>query len=70
MPENLQNHPKGAPGSPLALENGCTCAVIDNGRGRGMYVDSDGVAIYVVMMDCPVHNNEEGTLSIPLNFNP
>lgn len=66
MPSSLQNHPKGAPGSPKATESGCTCPVMNNGRGRGMYVDSDGVAIYVVSCKCLVHNNEIDTM--PISF--
>lgn len=65
MPSPLQHHPKGAPGSPEAVENGCKCAVIDNRRGRGMYTDTDGVAIYTVSFNCPIHSNGIDCLPIP-----
>jgi hypothetical protein len=56
MPSPLQHHPKGAPGSDQAIKNGCLCPVMDNARGRGMYIDTDGLAIYAVSNTCPVHN--------------
>ena len=40
------------PGSREAIDAGCACAVIDNGRGRG-YMGQPG--IFVVSADCPVH---------------
>ena len=64
MPTPLSQHPKGAPGSPAARKNGCTCPVIDNSRGRGMYLDEDGKPVYAVSGNCPVHNNGKDTLAI------
>ena len=40
------------PGSKEAIEAGCTCPVLDNGRGRGYY-GQPGVFVYTV--GCPVH---------------
>ncbi len=65
MTNILQNHPKGAPGSPTAINNGCKCPVIDNGHGRGMYTDTDGIAVYAVNRDCPIHHNEIDCFPIP-----
>lgn len=55
MPHPLQHHPKGAPGSPKAIKNGCTCPVVDNGHGKGYYVAEDGVPVYVVLTLCKIH---------------
>lgn len=44
------------PGSNEAIEMGCTCPVIDNGRGRGsMY----GENIFIYTAGCPVHCPED-----------
>lgn len=40
------------PGSPEAVEAGCTCPVLDNARGRG-YMGVDGTFIFT--SNCPVH---------------
>jgi len=40
------------PGSDKAVAAGCTCAVMDNARGRG-YMMQPG--IFVISMDCPLH---------------
>jgi hypothetical protein len=42
-----------APGSPEAEEIGCTCAVLDNCHGRGLF-GSRGLA-YSVDTECPIH---------------
>jgi hypothetical protein len=46
--------PKYAPGSEAAIQNGCTCPVIDNGHGRGYMGISD---VYVHSGDCPLHGH-------------
>lgn len=54
------SHP---PGSPDAVEAGCTCPVIDNGYGQGAWVDEQGGACYWITADCPLHDphkDEEG----------
>lgn len=45
---------KPTPGSDEAVTNGCTCPVLDNGRGRGAY-QIDGVWQHWVSSDCPLH---------------
>ena len=42
----------GEPGSPAAVEQGCTCPVIDNHHGRGF---RDDFQSYVISGDCPLH---------------
>lgn len=44
------------PGSDRAVERGCTCPVLDNGRGRG-YMGQSG--IFVFNAGCPLHDVEE-----------
>lgn len=41
-----------SPGSDGALDRGCTCPVLDNGRGRG-YMGQPG--IFVFNATCPIH---------------
>lgn len=48
-----------SPGSTDARRCGCTCPVIDNGYGRGAYVDDAGVAQYWISGDCPLHGSKE-----------
>lgn len=43
------------PGSDEALDMGCTCAVLDNGHGKG-YFGEPGV--FVMSEDCPLHGSE------------
>lgn len=40
------------PGSDEALDQGCTCPVLDNGHGRG-YMGMPGR--FVMSADCPLH---------------
>lgn len=40
------------PGSDEAIEQGCSCPVLDNGHGRG-YLGNPDVFCYV--LDCEVH---------------
>ncbi len=47
------------PGSPDALAAGCTCPVMDNSHGAGMYRDEYGNPVYVVVEGCPVHWQED-----------
>ena len=42
--------PEATPGSDKAIEQGCTCPVIDNGHGKGR-----GDGQFVINMDCPIH---------------
>jgi hypothetical protein len=54
---------KAAPGSDLAVEQGCICARIDNGYGRGylggMKDPATGETMFVVTVGCPVHSRPE-----------
>lgn len=43
------------PGSDDAISLGCTCPVLDNGRGSG-YMGESGVFVYT--MGCPIHSIE------------
>lgn len=43
------------PGSDEALDQGCTCAVLDNAHGRG-YMGQPGV--FCMSQDCPLHGWE------------
>lgn len=42
----------GTPGSDLAVNHGCTCAVLDNRRGRGR-----GDGLFYISLNCPVHGD-------------
>jgi hypothetical protein len=42
------------PGSDEAIAQGCTCPVLDNGRGRGAY-QVDGKWQFWINADCPLH---------------
>jgi len=44
------------PGSNAAIARGCTCPVLDNGRGKG-YMGVSG--IYVFSASCPIHSKHE-----------
>ena len=52
MSQNID--PKYAPGSEAAIQNGCTCPVVDNHHGCGMR----GVeGRFVYSGDCPLHGH-------------
>ena len=49
------------PGSPEAAEQGCTCPVFDNRKGRGCgLTDKDGNPLYYINEKCPLHVAKEG----------
>ena len=57
-PDNIKLYP---PGSDIALEHGCTCAVLDNAHGLGAYggaKDENGQVLYWMNLDCPLHGSE------------
>ena len=57
MPPETYPHP---PGSPAAVQDGCTCPQMDNHRGQGNgYVDSEGAPMYWYDLACPLHGNLE-----------
>ena len=47
---------KQPPGSPKATDQGCTCPVFDNRKGRGCgLTDKDGNPLYYINEKCPLH---------------
>lgn len=53
-----------APGSPEAVAQGCTCPVMDNGHGRGLFGDGERFG-WVMSWDCPLHGTEANKKSGP-----
>lgn len=47
------------PGSKEAGEQGCTCPVVDNGRGFGLFGDGEKYG-WVVSGECPLHGEKAG----------
>lgn len=47
------SNPPPNPGSDEALDQGCTCPVIDNRRGRGI------LGQFWIAEDCPIHAERE-----------
>lgn len=48
------------PGSKEALAIGCTCPVVDNGHGKGIYgglLFDDGKPKFWIAGNCPIHNS-------------
>lgn len=55
-----ERHP---PGSAAAREHGCTCPVLDNAHGRGVWPGRKGdEPLYWYASDCPYHFQQEATL--------
>lgn len=52
MGEDAETPP---PGSDAALDNGCTCPVLDNSHGEGWM----GTDEYVINFDCPLHGENQ-----------
>lgn len=49
------------PGSKEAVEQGCTCAQMDNGYGRGLYRDpKTGEWLFVINEECSLHGTPSG----------
>lgn len=47
------------PGSDEAIDQGCTCPVLDNGRGRGCgHKGDDGEPLFWINSDCSLHARE------------
>lgn len=44
------------PGSDEAIEQGCTCPVLDNGHGRGAWTDDKGGELFWITSGCPLHD--------------
>ena len=47
------------PGSSEAIKAGCTCPVMDNRNGNGVYTELDGTVVFVMTIGCPVHDKRE-----------
>ena len=52
MHDTAQQIPK--PGSDIAIEQGCTCPVLDNGHGKGRLGDGEKFG-WVINHGCPLH---------------
>lgn len=52
----MANEQLDAPGGARAVENGCTCPVLDNGHGKGYM----GQGVFVVSVGCPLHHELTG----------
>lgn len=50
----MQQRSPNSPGSEEAVNNGCTCPVIDNHYGAGFPYGSEGMC-YWINEDCPLH---------------
>jgi len=46
------------PGSDLALDQGCTCAVLDNAHGKGFQFGKDSGVCFHMSSDCPLHGTK------------
>lgn len=55
--------PNNAPGSPAARNVGCTCPMLDNAHGRGCGGDADGVPVYWIVADCPLHGEQPARIA-------
>lgn len=55
MSEVTEQYKAPNPGSDKAIISGCTCPVLDNGRGRGCRLSTDGTPMFWISGDCPLH---------------
>jgi len=46
------------PGSDEAIEQGCTCPVLDNGHGKGVGGNGEKFGWWITA-DCPLHGKKE-----------
>lgn len=51
------------PGSPRALELGCTCPVLDNSHGEGM-PGLNGARWFWFNANCPLHSQGDWTVPV------
>lgn len=61
MTETAKTESVPAPGSAAAIVAGCWCAVLDNGHGRGAWLDTDGKPVFWITEGCPVHDTGDRT---------
>ena len=54
MPDIIPN-----PGSDEAIEQGCTCPVMDNAHGAGFPWGEDSEICFWTTADCPLHGSNE-----------
>lgn len=47
------------PGSEEAEAAGCTCPAMDNNYGRGIGISPEGVLLFWMNGDCPLHGTSE-----------
>lgn len=47
------------PGSKEAVKKGCCCPIMDNRRGTGMYIDGNGMQIFVISEECKLHGRKK-----------
>lgn len=51
------------PGSPYAVEHGCTCPIVDNANGAGAYGGAakgeDGQPLFWLNETCPLHGKAD-----------
>lgn len=45
------------PGTKKAIEQGCTCPVMDNNYGAGIGQDKNGETLFWYSQDCPLHGH-------------
>jgi len=45
------------PGSKEALDQGCTCPVLDNCFGAGVCEDENGKTLFWFNQECPIHGH-------------
>ena len=46
------------PGSQEAIEQGCKCPVMDNRRGKGVYIDKNGEPVFWYSGICKIHKHK------------
>jgi hypothetical protein len=46
------------PGSKEAQDAGCTCPILDNEYGKGVYVEN-GKPVFWIVQGCPLHDTKE-----------
>lgn len=49
------------PGSDAAIDQGCTCPVLDNEHGRGAYM-ADGAPVFYINENCLVHHKAKNPI--------
>ncbi len=63
---NIQNISIPNPGSDEAIERNCTCPVMDNHYGKGIYFE--GKYIFWYDSGCELHNPKQGDENVQKNI--